>query len=83
MALSITKASNNSDEEISPLVKSLSGVLTMDKKQDHRKLYVDFWPKNISDLEKVFINTDVALDLLGQREPTIAILSAEDYLKSK
>jgi hypothetical protein len=67
MALSITKASNNSDEKISLLVKSLSGVLTMDKKQDHRKLYADFWPKNISDLEKVFINADVALDLLGQR----------------
>ena len=34
--------SPNFEEEISPLVKSLSGVLKMDKKQDYKKQYSDF-----------------------------------------
>jgi len=33
---------NPGEEEISPLVKSLSGVLNLDKKQDYKKQYSDF-----------------------------------------
>lgn len=40
--VNVTKASKNSEEEITPLVKSLSGVLKMNKKQDYRKQYSDF-----------------------------------------
>jgi hypothetical protein len=43
--VSVTNSSSNSKEEISPLVKSLSGVLQIDKKQDHKKQYVDFLTK--------------------------------------
>lgn len=40
--VNVTKTSKNAEEEISPLVKSLSGVLKLDKKQDYRKQYSDF-----------------------------------------
>lgn len=43
--MSIVKSPTQSDEEISPLVKSLSGVLKIDKKQDHKKQYADFLAK--------------------------------------
>ena len=39
---SITKPSQKSAEKISPLVKSLSGVLKPEKKQDRKKQYGDF-----------------------------------------
>ena len=39
---SVTKSPKSSDEEISPLVKSLSGVLKLDKKQDYKKQYSNF-----------------------------------------
>jgi len=40
--VNVTNISKNSDIEISPLVKSLSGVLRIDKKQDYRKQYSNF-----------------------------------------
>jgi Family of unknown function (DUF6364) len=36
---SVTKSQKHPDEEISPLVISLSGVLKLDKKQNHKKRY--------------------------------------------
>jgi hypothetical protein len=43
--ISIIKSPKKANEEISPLVKSLSGVLTLQKKQDHKKQYSDFLAK--------------------------------------
>jgi hypothetical protein len=43
--VNVTNTSKNSEVEISPLVKSLSGVLRMDKKQDYKKQYTDFLAK--------------------------------------
>jgi hypothetical protein len=43
--VNVTNTSKNSEVEISPLVKSLSGVLRMDKKQDYKKQYIDFLGK--------------------------------------
>jgi hypothetical protein len=40
--VNVTNTSKNLDIEISPLVKSLSGVLKMGKKQDYKKQYADF-----------------------------------------
>lgn len=43
--VSIIKSPKQSADEISPLVKSLSGVLTVNKNQDHKKQYADFLAK--------------------------------------
>lgn len=43
--VSIIKSPKQSEEEISPLVKSLSGVLKLNKKQDHKKEYADYLAK--------------------------------------
>jgi len=45
--VSIIKTSRSSKQEISPLVKSLSGVLKLEKKQEHKKQYSDFLAKKI------------------------------------
>jgi hypothetical protein len=43
--MSIVKPSKTSEVEISPLVKSLSGVLKIDKKTEHKKHYADYLRK--------------------------------------
>lgn len=40
--VSVTKKSKDQDTKISPLVKSLSGVLKLDDKTDHKKMYGDY-----------------------------------------
>lgn len=40
--VSVTRNSKKDNLEISPVVKSLSGVLKMDKTTDHKKEYADF-----------------------------------------
>lgn len=43
--VSIIKSPKHSEEDISPLVKSLSGVLKLNKKQDYKKQYAEFLAK--------------------------------------
>ena len=40
--VSMTKKSKVEDNDITPLVKSLSGVLKLDNRSDHKKMYGDF-----------------------------------------
>ena len=40
--VSVTAKSKVNADDISPLVKSLSGVLKLDKKSDHKKQYGDY-----------------------------------------
>ena len=40
--VSVTAKEKMNADEISPLVKSLSGVLKLDKKGDNKKQYVDY-----------------------------------------
>lgn len=40
--VSVTIKGKGKDEDISPLVKSLSGVLKLDKKSDIKKQYTDY-----------------------------------------
>ena len=42
---SVIKSPKKQSEEISPLVRSLSGVLKLEKKQDRKKQYSDFLAK--------------------------------------
>lgn len=43
--ISIIRSPKQAEEEISPLVKSLSGVLELGKKQEHKKQYADYLAK--------------------------------------
>ena len=40
--LNVTQRNIGTPDEISPLVKSLSGVITLEKKASHRKQYADY-----------------------------------------
>jgi Family of unknown function (DUF6364) len=40
--VSVTSLESGNGGDISPLVKSLSGVLTLDKKADNKKQYADY-----------------------------------------
>jgi hypothetical protein len=62
----LTTANNSESEEVSPLVKSLSGVLDSKAIPD----YKNHLNKSIQNsMTKIFVDTDICLDLLSGRQP--------------
>ena len=61
---------NDASEKITPLVKSLSGIIDLPESPDHKKSgYADYLTDKYKQVEKVFVDTDIILDLLSNREP--------------
>ncbi|HXB40133.1 MAG TPA: DUF6364 family protein [Bacteroidia bacterium] len=57
------------ENEVTPLVKSLSGIVTLRKDFDYKKSYKNHVLKSIpNSMAKIFVDTDVCIDLLSGRK---------------
>lgn len=64
----ITERPSDKKEEITPTVKSLSGIIKLPKNTIPKRNMLIFLPENINN-GKSFVDTDIILDLLAGREP--------------
>ena len=87
---SITLQDKNTELEISPFVKSIStGKIISDNKdwKELRNDYTEYLDKKYKQMQKIFLDTNIVIDFLGERinfyETSARILTLADNKKIK